>query len=144
MMREIKFRGKSKKTGEWLYGVLINNLFFNRESKEPVCYILDCTKIGDYDCFEDIVDYLDDLEVDSKTVGQFTGMSDINNKEIWEGDILLYDSHGRQPEETIIEYVNDMFHCKSTRLPNLSVGNWRLDTLCLYNKVTGNIHEGLS
>ena len=76
-----KYRGKSLKTGEWLYGGLINNLFFNRESKVPVCYILDCMKIGDYDCFEDLVDYFDDLEVDPDTVGEFTGL-----KNFYEGD----------------------------------------------------------
>ena len=87
-----KYRGKSLKTGEWLYGGLINNLFFNRESKVPVCYILDCMKIGDYDCFEDLVDYFDDLEVDPDTVGEFTGLKDKyrNDKEVYSDDIYTW------------------------------------------------------
>lgn len=59
-MREIKFRGKSIKTGKWIYGSLVIN-------KEIQNYeIIDETLYG--------------KEVGKETVGQYTGLKDKKRK----------------------------------------------------------------
>ena len=68
----IKFRGKSKKTGEWLYGDLVRNVEGAFAIVPPLNYH------GNY-------------EVDKETIGQFIGMTDKNENEIYDGDIIKTD-----------------------------------------------------
>ena len=75
--KEVKFRGKSKRTGEWLYGDLVRNVEGAFAIVPP---------------FEMTTDNLcDRYEVDEKTIGQFIGTTDKNENEIYEGDIIKTD-----------------------------------------------------
>ena len=70
-MRTIKFRGKSIDGREWLYGDLVSSADKKRFA------IL----VNDKESY-------DECEVVPETIGQFAGLYDCNEKEIFEGDIL--------------------------------------------------------
>ena len=91
-MRQIKFRGKSLKNKKWVYGDLMRNICATRivRYKETDT---ESVQRADWDY----------IEVDDSTVGQFTGLTDCNGKEIYEGDIFTV--NGKYPK--LVEYRED-------------------------------------
>jgi len=122
-MRKIKFRGKCKRTGEWLYGNL------QVPAKEGVGYFM-----WDKEGFQE--------EVDPETIGEFTSLYDKNHNEIFEGDVIasLW-GDGEPTTESLLEvrFVRGVF---------AFLWDGDLDDECPINApthewatVVGNIHD---
>jgi uncharacterized phage protein (TIGR01671 family) len=104
-MRQIRFRGKDKFTGKWVYGDLVHNKRVTTTGLEPR------VMVGGY-------------EVDEKTIGEYTGVIDGEGFLIYEGSIVQH--YDCDLEMTILSevifdeenacfcfaYSNDPFACQ--------------------------------
>jgi len=129
-MREIKFRGKSKETGEWLHGYLIVATGCVNNGRAYICP--EVTSV--YFNLEDF-DIGGFIEVDPDTVGQFTGLKELTperkeGKEIYEGDIIECLRDGDNPY-TVVVVIEDI-----RKLPKELFGSNLIS-----RKVIGNIYE---
>jgi uncharacterized phage protein (TIGR01671 family) len=121
-MRQIKFRGKSLRTGEWLYGDLHHEL----EDMIAIRTLLEGTP----------------QTVDETTVGQFTGLHDRNGDEIYEGDILIYiDNEANEHyREVVYHHGCFKFHNPYAKLPDTPIFHHIVDGKLNW-VILGNIHE---
>ena len=144
------FRGKRKDTGEWVYGNLINNAFFDNDGF-PIFYILDTDNIK-YDCWEDIAEEINYFEVIPKTVGQCTGLKDKNGKWIFEGNIVkLTDINNGVEWRAYVVFGNpygeynwgwNLMYIGEKPKVNTDILLWvEMEETGAYCEVIGNIHD---
>lgn len=109
-MREILFRGKSLKDGEWTEGHYCRYGWTGKEKD----YII-----------PDYASALYGVEVKSNTIGQYTGLTDKNGVKIFEGDIIKF-KHGGEFDKEIyyrnyaVEFINT-YVTYGLRLRNRSI-----------------------
>lgn len=121
-MREVKFRGKSQVTGEWVTGTYIEGYIINGIIEANSEYIV----IEDW------------KPVHPESVGQYAGMKDVNGVEIYEGDI---DEYGY-----IVSYVDgseggDLGMEIGFHLQRDNFESWSKMVFGEAVKVVGNIHD---
>ena len=128
MMREILFRGKQKYSGKWVYGSFFSPNAIMKRGKE-----FDADKT---------------YTILPETVGQFTGLTDKNDKKIFEGDIISIPfEEDRYPyEENVIHYENAEVYFDTERYSwyvrhsdDDLVSLWEYDDRDII--VIGNIHD---
>lgn len=120
MNREIKFRGRRKNGGSWIYGDLCRQEL--------------TTCIFPQDAYDSYNNYI----VDESTVGQYTGLKDNNGVEIYEGDIVVLRNF-----RTVFVWYN-INRCSFEFREYVSDGGF-VDSLKDFNidlyEVVGNIHD---
>ena len=120
-MREILFRGKRLDNGLWIEGCLRQ-------------YPSGSAKICDKEMQHT-------FKIDPATVGQYTGLTDIHGKKIFEGDIVKHYNFDTDPEEFSLGVIlwNDE-SCRWERTASERSDRFFIGAVCKY-EIIGNIHD---
>lgn len=135
MKREIKFRAKRVDNNEWIYG------YFGIDHNDK-SYIFLVEDVG-MSIGKSLVQY----EVVPETVGQFTGLTDKNGLDIYEGDIIRTERNTAVVSFGNKEYIikiydkSDMIEINGWLVTNKNGHSETLDSSFCEGEVIGNIHS---
>ena len=130
MLRVIKFRARSIDDHGWVFGDLDYNI--KRRSARIHSYHDD----GSYKGY---------FEVEVETVGQFSGLCDMNGNAIYEGDIVEWEKDTRK---YVIKFWDGMFYASVKEYNEGVFGGFPLHAFTQGDegyrcKIVGNIHDGI-
>ena len=122
IMSRFRFRGKDVNSGEWVYGHL--NLSYK------------ASFIGDEDAY-----YINGREIDPNTIGQYVGLKDVNDKDLYEDDLLYIDE-----EMPCAEVIwSEKHHGFVILWHDKDIHNVRIDPLYCFDRwpiqIIGTIHD---
>lgn len=127
-MRQIKFRGKRIDNGEWIEGYY-GESFREISSDIKTSYIVEMNRRPK------------GHDIQKNTLGQFTGLTDKNGKEVFEGDICNC-NYGYTSDKIGVVYYEDGCFYVDDKHPS---GNMPLKTLVKNEgnriEVIGSIHD---
>lgn len=144
-MREIKFRGYDLYSESWVYGAYIKHIdstpcLFTSKEEEEKWYKEHTKHLIVFDGFSDWwmprgIDVCTSIVPDS--IGQSTGLFDVNKKEIFEGDIVKYTLYNKSVLYEV-KYNNSTLSWQlSNKLENENISFAFKSRL----EVIGNIYE---
>lgn len=124
-MREILFRGKRWDNGKWETGDLLQ---YQDGRTEIHSYVKGCRQAN---------------EVDNRTIGQYTGLEDVNGVKIFEGDIVSFERVNALGYTT--SRIGDVRYYDKLPIFYIMATTGDAWDWCVCEKITviGNIHDNL-